>query len=204
MDSNPQALNAKLNEHGLSRREERFCLEYVQDLCPGDAYQRVGYKPKDTASAQHGAYRLLEKPRVRQRVNDLIQSRADKLGVSAAMVVEELIKLATFNPEDFFTWDSDGNVTFIDSKDIPRDQKACITGIKTKTRTIGSGERAIVERETSLTFVNKVQAVSLLLKHLGIDKKDIDAVNDDDLGKGMAAAEERMQALKVVKPDKSA
>lgn len=74
----------------LTRREEVFCREYMTCFNGAEAARRVGYEPKSAAKAAH---KLLSKPQVIERVEQLIKERAERLCLSSDLVVVETLDL---------------------------------------------------------------------------------------------------------------
>lgn len=77
-------------EKKLTRREEVFCNEYMTCFNGSEAARRVGYARESAAKAAH---KLLSKPQVMARVEELIRERAERLCLSADLVVMETIDL---------------------------------------------------------------------------------------------------------------
>jgi len=75
----------------LSDKRERFCREYIVDLCASQAALRVGYSPK-TAAAQ--ASRLLTNANVQARVAELSGAISEKLQVTAESVRQAIADIA--------------------------------------------------------------------------------------------------------------
>lgn len=74
----------------LNPKQERFCQEYLIDLCATDAALRAGYSGKTAYS--HGA-RLLKHGGVSKRIEALKKKRADKLEITADWVLRELLNI---------------------------------------------------------------------------------------------------------------
>ena len=70
----------------LTKKEERFCLEYVIDYNGTQAAVRAGYKESD---APNRAHRLLKKAEVSARVRELQHEMAERLALSEDFVVLE-------------------------------------------------------------------------------------------------------------------
>jgi phage terminase small subunit len=76
----------------LKAKEERFCREYVVDYNGTQAAIRAGYKESDAANR---ATRLLKKAEVSARIRELQQEVADRLAMSQAYVITQLVQ--TYN-----------------------------------------------------------------------------------------------------------
>lgn len=77
-------------ERKISRKEERFCLEYTIDYNGTAAAKRAGYEDKSAAKA---ACKLLKRPEVMERVRELQREQADRLCLSSDLVVTKTLEL---------------------------------------------------------------------------------------------------------------
>lgn len=149
----------------MTKKQKRFCEEYLIDLNATQAAIRAGYSP-DTAGAI-GAENLT-KPEIQRAVARAMAERSRRTGVNAERVVLELAKVAFVNV---------GNV--IDAtdatlkEDAAPEDLAAIQSIKVKDM----GEMGI-ERE--IRMADKLKALELLGRHLGMfnDKMRLDAKLD--------------------------
>lgn len=147
----------------LSEQRQRFVDEYLIDLNGTQAAIRAGYSAK-TANEQ--AARLLANVSIQQAISKAMAERSKRTGVNQDRVVLELAKLAFVNANDL-----------IDPKDASirpsasEEDLACIQSIKVKQSHSSKGN--VTEREIRLN--NKMQALELLGKHLGMwnDKLDV-------------------------------
>lgn len=76
----------------ITAKQERFAREYQIDLNAKQAAIRAGYSAK---SAECLGYQLLQNPPVAARVRELQAEKAERIGVTVAMVVAGLLKEAT-------------------------------------------------------------------------------------------------------------
>lgn len=65
-------------------KRERFCEEYLVDLCAADAARRAGYSAR---SAKDSGYELMEMPEIRARIQALMDERAERTQVDADYVL---------------------------------------------------------------------------------------------------------------------
>lgn len=77
-------------ETALTRKEERFCLEYVIDYNQTKAAERAGYAEKSAAKT---GCKLMKDPRILARVKKLQKEQADRLCLSSDLVVIKLLEL---------------------------------------------------------------------------------------------------------------
>ena len=77
-------------EKELSRKEERFCLEYAIDYVGAAAARRAGYAEKSAAKI---ACKLLKDPRVMERIRQLQKEQAERLMINSDNVYIRTIDL---------------------------------------------------------------------------------------------------------------
>ena len=142
--------------------------EYLIDLNATQAAIRAGYSPK-TANEQ-GA-RLLANVSVQEAIAKAMAERSKRTGISQDRVIQELARIAFVNPQNVIN-PKDASV----KADATEDDLACIQSVKVKTMDGAKGKS--VEREVRLN--DKMKALELLGKHLGMfkDKLEVDADMD--------------------------
>lgn len=152
----------------LTAKQKRFCDEYLIDLNATQAAIRAGYSSK-TANEQ-GA-RLLANVSVQEAIAKATAERSKRTGISQDRVIQELARIAFVNPQNVINL-KDASV----KADATEDDLACIQSVKVKTMDGAKGKS--VEREVRLN--DKMKALELLGKHLGMfkDKLEVDADMD--------------------------
>ena len=150
----------------MTAKQKTFCAEYLIDLNATQAAIRAGYSPKTAYSIGN---ELLNKPDVRTRIDKAIAERSKRTGVNAERVVRELAKLAFINATDVVDTDT---AKVKDS--ATQDDKSAIASVKVK---ITQGESSdSVERE--IRFADKIKALELLGKHLGMFTDNVKITGD--------------------------
>lgn len=144
----------------LTPKQERFISEYLIDLNATQAAIRAGYSPK-TANEQGS--QLLANLSVRAHIDKAIAEQSKRTGINADRVIKELARIAFVNPADVLNFN---NATVL--TDADRDDTASILSVKVKYF-----EGEVSEREVKMA--DKIKALELLGKHLGMftDKIDI-------------------------------
>lgn len=137
----------------MTRKQARFCEEYLIDLNATQAAIRAGYSP-DTAGAI-GAENL-KKPQIQKAISKAMADRSRRTGVNGDRVVMELAKIAFVNAADVINADD----ATLKSTAAPEDL-AAIQSIKVKDL----GEMGM-ERE--IRMADKLKALELLGRHLGL------------------------------------
>ena len=141
----------------MTDKQKRFCEEYMIDLNATQAAIRAGYSPK-TANEQ-GAQNLVK---LSKYIDQLKAEQSRRTGVSADRVVRELAKIAFVNAGDLI----DPETASV-KLDASRDDLAAVQSVKVKT----FGEDGL---EHEVKLADKLRALELLGKHLGVFKESPD------------------------------
>lgn len=137
----------------MTRKQKKFCEEYLVDLNATQAAIRAGYS---TESARQSGADNMKNPYIRARIEKAMADRSRRTGVTADRVVMELAKIAFVNAGDVI----DADDATLNPDAAPEDL-AAIQSIKVKT----FGDDG-VEREIRLA--DKLKALELLGRHLGL------------------------------------
>jgi phage terminase small subunit len=140
-----------------NKKHERFCQEYLIDLNATQAYLRAGYNSRNPSAR---ASELRAKPSISARIDRLLAERSARTGINQDRVVRELARIAFLDPTQLVDLQ---DATVLES--ATEDDRAAIAGVKVKE---GSDW---TERE--VRFVDKLKALELLGKHLGMYQDNI-------------------------------
>ena len=151
---------AKLND-----RQERFVDEYLVDLNATAAAKRAGYSEK---SASRIAIELLNKTHVSAEIQKRQAKLRGKLEITQERVLEELAAIAFANGTDFATINRNGLVRLVPTDDLPEDKKKAVASIK-------EGQYG-----TEIKLHDKVRALELLGKHLGVFDANNGSANEQE------------------------
>lgn len=143
----------------MTKKQKRFIEEYLIDLNATQAAIRAGYSP-DTAKSIGSEN--LTKPDIQARIAQAMAERSRRTGVNADRVVMELAKVAFVNASDVI----DADTATLKPDAAPEDT-AAIQSVKVKT----FGEDGL-ERE--IKMADKLKALELLGKHLGMFKDKVE------------------------------
>lgn len=156
----------------LTAQMERFCDEFVVDLNGTAAAIRAGYSTK-TAKGQ--ASRLLTFVNVQARIAALQAARSARTAITADRVLFELARIGFVDCRRFY--DAAGHLKA--PKDIDDDTAAALASVEIDEIWMGSGEeREIVGQTKKVKTWNKLGALQLLGKHLGLFREA--AVPEDE------------------------
>lgn len=171
----------------LNDKQKRFIDEYMIDLNATQAAIRAGYAP---GSADVQGPRLMGNVRVRARLDERLAERSKRTGINADRVLRELARIALVDSSDVIDFD-DATVR----EGAQREDTAAIASIKCKTTTIG-GEvgKETVEREIKLH--DKVKALELLGKHLGMFTEKVKIEADITTKAEPMTAEQKLELVR--------
>lgn len=140
----------------MTKKQKRFCEEYLIDLNATQAAIRSGYSPDSASSI---GSENLSKPEIRARIDRAIAEQSKRTGINADRVVRELARVALANADDIL----DAKTAML--KDgVTRDDTAAVASVRVKTIPTADGQG--VEREIKLH--DKIKALELLGRHLGM------------------------------------
>lgn len=148
--------------HQLTLRQRVFVQEYLVDLNATQAALRAGYSER-TINRQ--GPRLLVNAGVAAAIQKAFARRERRTEVTADRVVEELARIAFANIGNVVQWDGSGT-TIQSSEDLSDDAIRAlseVTDVVTK-----DGDRTLKVKQ-----FDKIRALELLGKHLGVLKGDL-------------------------------
>jgi phage terminase small subunit len=148
----------------LTPQQERFCQEYLQDLNATAAYGRA-YPDAGPESARRNGSRLLTNADVLGRVAALQAERAERGKVDADRVLIELARLAFFDARTLYRPDG----TLKPPAEWDDATAAAVAGVEVdESHVTADGQRSVTARTTKVKRADKVKALELLCRHLGI------------------------------------
>lgn len=148
----------------INARHERFAREYIIDRNATQAAIRAGYTTK-TAGQQ--GFRLLKNAEIQAAIADAEAERRERVGINADRVLLELAKIGFADIADYV--DAAGASVAVKELDqISDDKRGAIASIKST--------RDGVE----VKLADKLRALELIGKHIGMFRGDTDASSDDD------------------------
>ena len=134
----------------LTAKQKRFCEEYLIDLNATQAAIRAGYKNSDIGR------RLVTKSHVSDYIEELRKEQSKRTEISADRVLAELAAIAFSDRTELAKVNDHGLVEFTPTDDLTESVKKVIAGIE-------EGKYG-----TKITTYDKLKALELLGKHLGL------------------------------------
>lgn len=176
----------------LRPKQQVFVDEYLKDLNASQACIRTGYSPK---TARSMGVQLLAKPNIALAVALAMESRSDRTGITADRVLQELARIAFFDPRKLLN--ADGSPKPI--QELDDDTAAAIGGLDVQEEYMGSGEdRVFVGYVKKYKITDKNTALTNAMRHLGMLRDKVEHTGKD--GKDLPAAVTTVQAGVLVVP----
>jgi len=156
----------------LDDRQAAFCREYIYDFNASRAAREAGYAP---GTVRGHAHALLQNVAIRQEIDRLIRERAERTLVTADRVVLELAAVA-FSTHDDYVVTADGELELADGVDPLASRAVASVRKRVKNRRRGDAQADGIDTEFKLW--NKLDALRLLMKHLGMLDRRVTVVGD--------------------------
>lgn len=149
----------------LTQKQKIFADEYLIDLNATKAYKAAYPRvKKDEVAAAAGA-RMLRNVKVAEYIQKRMDERSKRTEITQDWVLEELRKIAAVNGADFarvVVKNGEPMVELVSTEDLPEEKRCAISAIKETKFGI------------SVESYNRVQALELLGRHLGMFKDKVE------------------------------
>jgi phage terminase small subunit len=139
----------------LTPKQARFVQEYLIDLNAAQAAIRAGYSAKTARVIGH---ENLTKPDIAAAIEKARATHAERAGLTADWVIDELRKIAAANMADYVGTEFSA---------LTREQTAAVSEVTIEDFVEGSGEQARTGRRVRLKLYDKRAALVDLGRHLG-------------------------------------
>lgn len=143
----------------MTPKQSAFVREYLIDLNAAQAAVRAGYK---ASTAKEQGHRLLTNVHISAQIQRAMEERAIRTGITAERVVREVAKLAFLDIAGAF--DAEGGL--LPLKDMDPDVRAALASLEIAE--ISSPEGIAIGRVKKIKLADKVAALTLLMRHLGM------------------------------------
>lgn len=175
----------------LSAKEAKFVLHFLNNgFNASKAYKAAGYNPKKPGSANAAASRLLSRVNIQQAIKEQMFHEEQKLEndyeISKDRIRRELALIGFSNLKKLATW-KDNKVVLIDSDKMEDDHAAALKGMSRSESNSSGSESDSHSESFSFTLHDKVKALELLGKSVGLfdgsgdqDKDSEDQSNIED------------------------
>lgn len=171
----------------MTEKQKVFCDEYLIDFNATRAYKKAYPNCKKEDSARKAGSRLLTNVDIQTYIKEQTQEKQERTQIKQDEILQELTNIAFSKGTDFAQivekqyeenkYDENGNIIGVEIKtyktleltptaELTDKQKSAITGIKQTTNGI------------EIKTADKVKALELLGKHLGIFKDKVEIEQD--------------------------
>jgi phage terminase small subunit len=161
----------------MTELQKAFVREFLVDLNAAQAAIRAGYNGKAAALWGH---RTLKRPDVSAAIAAQMDRRQRRTEVTQDRVVEELARIALLDVRQFY--DEAGNLR--DIHELPEQTAAALRGMDVVIESGG-------ERVRKIHLADKVKALELLGRHMGMFDDRLKVTMDGDLAIRMSRIEGR-------------
>ena len=165
----------------LTPKQQRFVDEYILDLNATQAAIRAGYSAK---TADRIGPELLGKTWVAAAVDNAKQKREKRTEITADRVLEGLAAVAFGDLRTLFS----DTGALISPSDLPDAAAKMLAGIEVSTVNRGEGD---VEHVAKVKTNDRLKALELLGKHLGMFTDKLEVTGSVELVDRMAEARKR-------------
>lgn len=171
----------KAKERPLTPKQDMFVREYLVDLNATQAAIRAGYSAK---TAEEQGYQLLRKTSVQSAIQAGMDKRAVSVDISATRVLNEIAKLAFFDPRKLLN--DDGTPKRI--HELDDETAAAVAGIDIVTK--GNDDLGYADI-LKIKLADKSKNLELLGRHLKLFTDKIELDVGGELAQRMKEARER-------------
>lgn len=153
----------------LNAKQAQFVAEYLVDLNATQAAIRAGYSE---ATAQEQGSRLLSNVMVQAALQRAMAERGKRTEISQDRIIQELALIAFADMRDYAVIDAGGGVTLKPFEEMPEGASRVVGKIKEKRKLLSSGEgdgdNVVLDSQLEYGHWDKVKALELLGKHMGL------------------------------------
>ena len=168
-------MDIEKSEFEITDKMRQFVDEYLIDLNATQAAIRAGYSE---ATAQEQSSQLLDRPDIRELVEQRQKDRIDRTQISQDLTVNELKAIALSDIADFVIVKEGGVIEQRPFNELKKEQTRCVKKIRQTVRTAQSSDGTVIHQTAvlELELYDKVKSLELLGRHLGIfnDKLTLD------------------------------
>lgn len=154
----------------LSDKQKKFCEEYIIDFNQTQSAIKAGYSAKTAYSIGN---ENLKKPDIQAYIKELLSKREERTQITADMVVKEWAKVAFFDIRKIFH--KEGGL--LNPHDLDDETATVISSIKARDVKVGDDIETIKEYRLN----DKMKALDMLAKHLGMFEKEKEDNNDTNV-----------------------
>ena len=162
----------------MTEAQKRFCEEYLIDLNATRAYKVAYPNCKKDDSARVNSSRLLTNANIQEYISEKVKEREKRTEVTQDMVIQELSRIAFLDIRKLYN--ESGGLKNI--QDIDEETIKAISSLETLEEYDGYGEdKEQIGNTQKVKWLDKLKALELLGKHLGMFKEKVDVNHSGNL-----------------------
>lgn len=161
----------------MNSKQKAFASEYVIDYNATQAAIRAGYSER---SAYSQAHELLKKHEIQEAIRELEAASSMRTAVTKDMVIRELARVAFVDPRKLF----EDNGTPKDITMLDDDTAAALASVDIfeEFDYNGEGNRELIGYTKKYKWADKLRALEMLGKHLGMFTDKVHVEGSVDTG----------------------
>lgn len=160
----------------LTPKQQRFVAEYLIDLNATQAALKAGYSKRGIRVASS---RLLADVNIQREIEDQLDARAARTGITQDKTLRELGRLGFSNMEDYAEW-GDGYLKLRESADLTRAQKAAVIEVSCISVTVTKAGATETKSQVKIKLADKEGALDKIARHLRMYPKESGDININD------------------------
>ncbi len=150
----------------LTKKQEKFCKEYVTDFNGTQALIRAGYSPK---SARVIACEYLLKPNIQNRIRQLQDKIDEKYEFTQEQFRDKILAMINFDVRDILDIGAGGEIRFKPMKEWPEGASKLISEISENSVIKESADGKTLAKISKLNakIPDKIKALEQMARHRG-------------------------------------
>ena len=162
----------------IENRHNKFITEFLKDYNGKQAAIRAGYSKR---SAESTASLILTYPKVHEEITRRERMLQHRFIATKERILKELALIGFADLSEYVSITEDGELRFIDLTKLPPQTSRALKTVKAKTdsRESSDGETIFKKSRIEVTLHDKIEALLLMGKHLGMFKERHEVTGKD-------------------------
>lgn len=160
---------------------------YLKGMSKEQAMLAVGYSPGYAAYPKD----IFNLPSVKKEIEKRQKMALDRAQVTEDYIVKKLVAIAEANLGDIVTTDDNGKVR-LDYSKLSSDLRYALSGLTIEESMKGRGDKAEPVVKIKVTVADKLRAIEMLGKYLGMFKEKVEVSGDALLIEQLQRGRERV------------
>lgn len=161
----------------MDPRHLKAIFFFMRGFNQKDSLLKAGYSETVAKTDSHSVFGREDVQAEIKRRQDMAGKRAE---VNEDWIVERLRRIAEAELGDVLVFDEDGTPS-LDMSKMSAEMRYALTGVRVRKYNQGRGEDASPVVEISPTMADKLRALEMLAKYLGMFTDKVEITADDDL-----------------------